>query len=233
MTNTIATRTIAIRPNLYRDIHKGLRHGHGLMLTRLGNSDWRDNHQTQALLEALDAHLHLCERHLKHEDDFIHPALAAFDTGLLHKLASDHENHEVALGTLSARIDSLSATTENLRPLLGHQLYLAFAQFVATDFEHMEREEALAMPVLWENMDDAEIGIIHGRIVGAIPPEEMMAYMRLMLPAITPADRLGMLVGIRAGAPAEAYQAILQLAARPSLSADDFAWLTAELEKAA
>ncbi|WCL53315.1 hemerythrin domain-containing protein [Gimibacter soli] len=228
MTNTIATRL-----NLYREIHKGLRHGHGLMLTRLGNTDWRDIQQTQALLEALDAHLLLCERHLKHEDDFIHPALAAFDTALLHKLAGDHEHHEGALGMLSARIASLGSTTDNLRPLLGHQLYLAFTQFVAADFEHMEREEALVMPVLWENMDDAEIGTIHGRIVGAIPPEEMMAYMRLMLPAISPADRLGMLTGIRAGAPAEAFQAILQLAARPSLSAEDFAWLSTELGKAA
>ena len=61
----------------------------------------------------------------------------------------------------------------------------------------------------------------------------MIAFGRLLIPASTRAERLAMLQALRANAPAEAFAAILDLAARPSLCDADWRHLAEGLELAA
>jgi hypothetical protein len=82
------------------------------------------------------------------------------------------------------------------------------------------------LPILQSLFTDAELMDMEDRIVSGLAPEEMIAVARLMIPAATRTDRLVMLGAMRANAPAEAFAAIIDLAARPSLSAADFAHLS-------
>ena len=47
--------------------------------------------------------------------------------------------------------------------------------------------------------------------------------MRMMLPAMNPEERTGLLTGMKAGAPPEAYAAVIEHAARPTLPRAEFA----------
>jgi hypothetical protein len=73
---------------------------------------------------------------------------------------------------------------------------------------------------------------VHAAIVSSIPPEEMAAVLRWMLPAMNHDERIGMLAGMRATAPAPAFDGAMQLA-RQRLPAAEFARLEHTLRVAA
>ena len=50
---------------------------------------------------------------------------------------------------------------------------------------------------------------IHAELVASIPPQEMMFTLRWMVPYMNPAERAEMLLGMKANAPAPAFQAAL------------------------
>lgn len=85
--------------------------------------------------------------------------------------------------------------------------------------DHVEHIAHIA--ALWAHYRDDELMALHHRIVSSLPPQENLLVMRWMIPAITPAERAQTLGGMRAGAPAEAFAAVLD-AVRPHL--DDRAW---------
>ena len=58
---------------------------------------------------------------------------------------------------------------------------------------------------------EAVIGV-HHQIVGSIPPQDMARSLALMLPAMNLADRVEMLGGMRAEAPAEVFSGVWSLA---------------------
>ena len=108
---------------------------------------------------------------------------------------------------------------------LGRALYITFTAFVAEDFEHMAEEETVVWPQLCALFTDEELAGIEMAIIGELTPEENIGFMRLMLPAMNPSERAGLLTGMKANAPPEAFAAVIDLAARPTLAANDFAEL--------
>jgi len=57
----------------------------------------------------------------------------------------------------------------------------------------------------------------------------MILFMRLMIPAANRDERFHLLAGLRMKAPKEAFTAVLEVAARPTLSAEDMADLERRL----
>lgn len=213
----------ANRWDLYGLVHKGLRLAHAEMLRRLGAADHRVDQSE--LLAALRAHLAMAAQHLAHEEDFIHPALEAARPGAAAALERDHGDHHGRLAGLLRLIGALEGASVAERPVHGRCLYLAFSVFVAEDMAHMAREETEVWPLLCALFSDAQLADLEMRIVASLTPHDNLAMMRIMLPAMTPSERIGLLGGIKAGAPSEAYAAVIAEAARPTLTPVDFAEL--------
>ena len=74
---------------------------------------------------------------------------------------------------------------------------------------------------------DGSVGDLE--IVGSIPPDEMARSLAFMLPAMNADDRADLLGGMRAGAPQEAFDAVVGLA-RSVLQPADFDGLATRLE---
>jgi hypothetical protein len=53
-----------------------------------------------------------------------------------------------------------------------------------------------------------------------IPPDQMAAYLTIMLPAMNVEDRVELLSGMRAGAPPEAFAGVMALAGAVLPAAD-------------
>ncbi|MCF4167046.1 hemerythrin domain-containing protein [Zavarzinia compransoris] len=215
----------APRYDIYGGIHKGLRLALAHLLLRIGSADFADLRATAELLADLRAQLALSRAHLAHEEAHIHPALESRAPGAGQRLEHQHRHHEVRFEELADLIARLEVAQPGARPAIGHALYLAFSLFVAEDFAHMHEEETVTGPLLQAHFTDADLQAIEFGIISSLTPEENIAYMRLMLPAMTPAERLALLAGMKAGAPAEAFSAVIELAARPMLAAHDFAAL--------
>jgi hypothetical protein len=90
----------------------------------------------------------------------------------------------------------------------------------------MHEEETVANPILHSMFTDKELEDIEMRIISTLTPEKVIAYMRLMIPASNPDERANLLGGIKASAPPEAFKAVIDLAARPTLGAPEFAALS-------
>jgi hypothetical protein len=218
------------RYDIYGAIHKGLRKAQCELLVRLGNTDFGNTRATGDLLSDLRALLALAAAHVMHEDTHIHSALRARGAVSTDRLDDQHDDHRATFAKLEALAAAIEAARPHERSALGRRLYLAFASYIAHDLEHMHEEETVAAPQLWSSFSDAELMAIENRIVGSLAPEKAMAFMRLMIPAIQPAERAAMLGGMKQQAPREAFDAVIEFAARPNLSAEEFADLARRLD---
>lgn len=211
------------RWDIYGPVHKGLRLAHGRLMTRLGGADARE--AQPGLLADLREHLALAASHLAHEEAFIHPALEEVRPGGAAVLDEDHCQHHERLEQLLELVQSVEHADSETRPAYWRALYLAFTTFVSADLAHMAHEEAVTWPQLCEAFSDEQLADLEMRIIGSLSPDEVIAFMRIMLPAMAPEERVGLLSGMKADAPPEAYDAVITMAARPELSTDDFGQL--------
>jgi len=222
----------APRVDLYAYIHKALRTMMTDTLHSVGRVDVHDSIELHAVCERVLALADACANHLAHENIFVHPAMEACQPGSSAQVSHEHEEHQHAI----AQLCEAAATLGDARPgparaQAAQALYRELAVFVAENFLHMHIEETAHNHVLQSGYSDAELMALEGRILASIPPEENLAALRWMVPALTPAERAQLLGGMQAGAPAPVFAAALD-AVRPHLSARDWAKLEETLAPA-
>ena len=207
----------APRVDMYGPIHKALRAFMTDTLLALGRMDTADELEfaqcTQRVVELLD----FCRSHLAHENEFVHTAMEARSPGSAGRIAHEHEEHVAHIDRLARAVEHLRGVPAAARDAVTAQLYRDLAGFIAENFLHMNFEESRHNAVLWAHFSDAELGAIHDALVASIPPQEMMYALRWMVPFMNPAERAGMLQGMREHAPAPAFQAALDTV-RPHLT---------------
>jgi hypothetical protein len=202
--------------NFYNRPHKALRAMMADTLVAVGRMDPRDECEVRDTIARLEDLLVACEKHVKHENEFVHRAIEAKRPGASCALAEEHVGHLRA-------IEDLRAAATARAPDLQRRL----AVFVAENLEHMEHEESAGNALLAELFTDAEIEAIEGRLVAAIPPGDFMQFLRWMLPALHHGERVELLQGMR-HAPGPVRHAVMGVA-QTHLRAPDFARLEAAL----
>jgi hypothetical protein len=232
-TETAATPAAAPRYNMYGFIHKALRAFMGDTLTRIGLMDPDDAVDLEGGLDQLRELLDMCRRHLEHENRFVHPALEARAPGSSSQVAGEHAHHEADIDALDELAHALVlAPAGASRAAAAHRLYRQLAVFVGINFEHMDHEESEHNAVLWTHYSDAELLGIEAELQAALLPTERAQGLYLMLRALHHAERLKLLGGVRAHAPAAAFEGALELA-RSLLSERDWQKLERALQPAA
>jgi DNA-directed RNA polymerase specialized sigma24 family protein len=220
------------RYDIYGAIHKGLRKAGCELLVRLGSTDFEEAEQIEEVLALLRTYLMLAASHVGHEDDHIHAALAARGVAT-DTVDHQHDDHRDAF----AKLEGLARAVETAWPLhrraTGRRLYLAFAAYMAEDFAHMHEEETVTAPALWRSFTDDELHAIEMAIVSSLTPEKNMAFMRIMVPAMNPQERAAMLGAMQKAAPPEIFDAVIEFAVRPALTARAFGDLAGRLQLAA
>jgi hypothetical protein len=212
------------RYDIYALIHKGLRAFMSHTLVRVGRLDALDADDVNEVTDEVRALLAICRSHLQHENDVVHPAIESRAPGRTARIADEHVHHEAAIDALLALLPGLPGD-----PAAAARLYRALAAFVAESLEHMQVEETEHNAVLWATHRDDEILALEHRIVASLTPEESQLTMRWMLPHLTPAERSAMLGGMKAMAPAEAFDGVIA-AIRPLLGGRDWAKLAGALD---
>jgi len=219
------------RLDLYAGIHKALRLYMCRTLCLLGSTDALDAVALRAALEQLQRLLTTCSQHLRHEEELVHPALQKVAGGALASICNDHQHHREIIPQLIEDAAQLPGLPAAERPAALAALYRAVALFVADNFQHMETEEREHNAMLWAHYSDAELASLHQHIVEHIDPAEMMALLHWFLPALAPAERAGMLLGMQQGMPAAAFEGVLDIA-RQTLEPAALASLLRALEPA-
>lgn len=225
MNQLAAASTSSSRENLYAGIHKALRAFMTDTLLAVGRADPSDPQDVADANGRVIGLMDLCEAHVQHENSFVHPAIEARTPGVCGEVAQDHVAHLHHIQRLRAAAQQLPGLDAPLQAGALHALYLELSLFVADNLQHMHVEEMRHNAALWSAYTDAELRAIHDALVATIPPGEMMQVMRWMLPQMHALERLQVLGGMRQGAPAPVFQAVLDVV-QPHLSPRDWAKLT-------
>mgnify|MGYP001599354908 CR=1 FL=1 len=210
------------RFDMYAFIHKALRAMMADALVALGRLDVNEAEGVAQTLARLRALLAACRSHLQHEEDFVHPAIEARRHGAARTTANDHRHHCEQIATLEGAVSTLEHAGVAQRAALAHALYLELAAFVADNLQHMQVEERDNNAALQAAYTDEELLAIHDRLVASIPPQEMAATLRWMLPNLSAPERAALLGGMALSMPRAAFDGVLVLA-RQNLNARD--WL--------
>lgn len=219
------------RYNLYTNIHKGLRAFMADTLVTVGQTDGHDAQQVETAGTAVRSLLVLCRAHLNHEDHFIHPVLEACSPHSSTSCAEDHLEHLREFNQLELHLEHallLASVGAADAPQVWLGLYLHLNQFVADNYLHMQKEEQDNMAVLWRHHSDEQLMALSKQLVASISPEEMALSMRWMLPNLNHHERLAMLGGLKAQAPAEVFNERM-LAVKAILNPRDWDKLVAGL----
>lgn len=217
------------RHDFYHAIHKALRLGHCRMLADLGSHNYRDAAATLRLMAELRQLIALGRSHLESENREIHAALEARAPGASAEAAEDHEAHEASFAELEALITAVEEASHATREKAGRALYKRYALFAAHDLEHMNEEETALLSVLHGAFTDEELIAIEGRIIAAVPPPKMAAYMALMVPALNHCERVELICKLQAAMPEPAFTGLLAGTIRPSLPPNDYAACIGEI----
>ncbi|MBY4595645.1 hemerythrin domain-containing protein [Ottowia caeni] len=224
------TTLTAPRYDIYAGIHKALRSMMNDTLFSVGRVDTNDANDMHETCERVLELTEILTRHLKHENEFIHPAMEQGHLGSSLRIAEEHVQHQTAISGLREAVSRLATADSALaKRRAAHALYHDLSLFVAENFDHMHEEEAKHNAALWASYSDAELMAMEGKIVASIPLAVNLTIMRWMIPALSPGERADLLTGMRASAPAPAFAAVLD-AVRPHLSALDWSKLMLALE---
>lgn len=202
-------RSMYVPPvDLYGPIHKALRWALARVLSRIGATSVTDDPEVSAVLTEVHDLIVALESHLAHEEELIHPAIEARRPGATGDLMDDHAEHANMLGGLRVLLAAIRSGSPATRPALWRALYLRFADLFAENIRHMAEEEEVIQPLLEELYTSQELGEIHDRLLASIAPDEMLAAMKIMLPANDFECRLAMLDGAKHAMPPEVFAGV-------------------------
>jgi hypothetical protein len=215
------------RFDMYAFIHKALRAMMADTLVAVGRVDVNDAEETAGRMAQLRSLLAACDSHLKHEEEFVHPAIEARRPGGSMKTADDHLHHRAQLRALHAAIETLEQAALPARATAARDLYLQLAEFVADNYLHMQVEERDNNAALQAAYTDEELIEIHDRLVASIDAQEMASILRWMLPSLSATERAIVVGGMAQTMPKEAFSGVLTLARQNLNGRDRFKLMTA------
>lgn len=202
------------RFEMYRPIHKAVRHMLFSTAGALGTADLLDQASTRAMLTQLDEAIKKLKEHADHEERFVHPALESRSPGITGPFEQNHRDDEllfVELQTLGRQMESANG---DQRRAVGNRIYGLFSKYVGEYLGHLDREEQQLEPALWRHFSDQELQSIDGQIMGSMPPERMAAWLPFICTSFNPDELAAIIGGVQHAAPPQVAQGLIQMAER-------------------
>ena len=200
------------RHNLYALIHKALRLAMIETLAGTGRLDASDAQEVSEAIVRVRELLRFCRMHLTAEETFVHPAIEARRPGTSARIAGEHVEHLASIAALERAVDGLARAPGASRAAAAFALYTEVGRFVGENLVHMHVEETVHNRALWDAYSDDELVALENAIKAHHTPEEMTFALRWMLPAMTPAERAGLVTAMRRVAPPPVVEKVVDLA---------------------
>ena len=195
------------RENLFRPIHKGIRSMIFILGLRLGTTDFADLAESSATATQLkhdltnaasNCLLCLLQAHSVHEDKDLFSAIRKFDEDPVKMMMAEH-------AVIVRRIEGVAKTCDHLLNLpdparrieVGDQLVLEANDLFAFYLAHLNNEEAVLVPVMWEHFTDAQLRALRAQFYNTIPLTTFETWMRWTLPALNLNELVVLLSGMK------------------------------------
>jgi hypothetical protein len=162
------------QPDLFTNVHKGIRRALFAACARLGSADG-DATRESAARACLAEALYFVAHHGENEELLLLPVLRERAPQVVSQLSAAHASLD------RARADLLSE-----QPLAA--LYLAACAFTSQYLAHMDEEERAFSPAIRAALSSDEAIAFGRRSVERTSPRDQRMMLGWMLPAMTPAD---------------------------------------------
>lgn len=177
------------RLDLYRNVHKGIRVMLFDIVQKSGRTDFTDPSALAALRTSVADVFELLESHAHTEDAHVMPIVRKAAPALADEFDEAHEDQEARLPGLLAALERIDPAAPDAAAR-GHRIVLQISRIAGELLTHMADEELELNPVIWNNTTEEELHAVEQNLVASIPPEKMGRYLRWMIPAMNPRERV-------------------------------------------
>lgn len=195
------------RENLFRPIHKGIRSMLYELGSRLQTTDFADENVASQVVDRmrhdLESSLSNCVlcllySHSHHEEGEIFARLAHHDDELVRLVMKEHNEIARRIRDLGTTCDELLAASSAARRVeIGDRLNLESNDLFASYFDHLNNEESLLVPILWERFSDEELRGIRAKFYDALPPSLFETWLRWTLPSMNIHELVTLFAGLK------------------------------------
>lgn len=186
--------------------HKGLRNIISKFSFQLGHTDFGEPLQLNKLKALGTDMFTLLKDHVDTENDHTLKYLEERVHGASAHDKHDHEKLELIQDTLEHQLENLTGT-ESADEI--HSFYLNFSMFHSQYLEHIYEEETVTELLLQQNFTDEELFQHRAAIMQKISFPVMLLWMKYTIQAQSEKESLGMLAGLKAHAPEQAFKEVL------------------------
>ena len=197
------------RHDMYTTVHKGLRARLFESSRRLQGADFADPAARDGVLAHVRATLEFLHEHAGHEDRFVQSRVEEASPQLARRVAEAHRLVDQSGATASKLIEAIAAASSEVAVERSPELCRSFNVLLSQHLAHMDEEETLVNAALWQAFSDEQLRETQGALQASIAPPRFAEWMQLMLPALNVQERVGMLSGMRMGAPPEVFQMVM------------------------
>jgi hypothetical protein len=148
------TTAHANRIDIYKSVHKTLRFFLFKVSSSIGKYDpLLDSNlsEIKADFEELSAWIKV---HGEHEDRLFHTLIEKKHPNIFDSLQRQHDQSETDLRVLEEDAAGIFESSQKTSPADWHRFYLKFNQFIVGYLTHLQYEELVALPLIWEVASD-------------------------------------------------------------------------------
>lgn len=186
--------------------HKGLRNVIAQFTLCLGNTDFCNIEELNALKQLGNEMLTLLNDHVHTENEHTLKHLEQRVKGASQHDIDDHEKLEKVQTNLQQQ---LSSFTGKETPDEIHAYYLDFSLFQSLYLEHIHEEETVTELLLQQHFTDEELIEHRNAIMQRLPFPILRLWLKYTIPAQSEADSFGMLSGLKKLATKDAFDEIM------------------------
>jgi hypothetical protein len=208
------------RVNILSFPHKALRNLLGKWSLQIASTDPEDSTGVQASVAQIHLIEHLLAEHAAHEDTYLQPLYNQyFSIDLAKQLEDEHVNLEKNLLYIKALVEQTTMSAD--RRKVWFELTQLVNQFIIDYLIHMQNEEYLCMPILWEKLTDADLRQLQQQMMATTDPSMMPQMLSNGLPALNPGERIGFLSALKRSLPEPVF-ARVSLVAQQALGEENW-----------
>jgi len=209
------------RENLFRPIHKGIRSMIFLLGQRMGTTDFTNPGESNDLAKQLrrdltrsasNCILCLLQTHSLHEDKDFFTAVRQFDEEPVKLMTAEHAVIVRRIYEVAKLCDELTEISDPARRIeAGDRLTLETNDLFAFYLAHLNNEEALLVPLMWENLSDEQLRALRAQFYNTIPLAAFEEWMRWTLPALNVHELSILLSGMKLDPPPNRFADAMRL----------------------
>ena len=220
-------RGFVMRMGLFGPIHKGIRHILNTRVLQLGQLDLRVVADVKSQSDEIRRSFEVLHVHAAAEEEFVFPHIEEKNPDLFDRLIRDHQTFTPIMDSFEQQMKALTVDEE--RTTKGTDIAQTFNDFVAKYSAHMLVEEKMAMPILWDVLEDNQIVGIIGKMSMKPAPDVFQYFLQYLVQATNPMERMGILSGMKSFMPAARFQGAIQTAQK-ALSSKEWEALRQAIE---